>query len=400
MGNYDNILEEIRQEHSKVIDGVNRFSQLAIIKVPLLCEELRKEEDQDGNKMNNDDIRDRVLKDCIQFWKKDTIQDSFPEWLVREKKPIEVSNTGEEYGVTIEEEDDTDKYKYDKTQECSLKIKRTIGTLLEEVTTKEDVEKIYNDAAYLEKTIKNIKTRIENKGREHKAVLTDPFNDTHKQLRKPISVYNLTFEASDEVKPMIEEMTEYALLIIKQFNVFINGINRYPIMSAKDADKMRKSLKSLLIEIFNSVNNKSSQSIYDQLATDAMGKDLTDKQAAKASKALTLACKTCVKKFDAEKNDEPPIMLPDKGSPSGFRCPICLKTERAERGLTKDIVEARRSFLEKMSSLQIEAPALQVFEIYAKLIKEPLTATKKILMSGMLKKSSAFGSTKEEFRRY
>jgi hypothetical protein len=43
--------------------------------VPKLCEALRRE----NSEMSNDDIRERVKKDCIGTWQRDTITDALPE---------------------------------------------------------------------------------------------------------------------------------------------------------------------------------------------------------------------------------------------------------------------------------------------------------------------------------
>ena len=43
--------------------------------IPKLCEALRKE----NSEMSNDDIRERVKKDCIGTWQRDTITEALPE---------------------------------------------------------------------------------------------------------------------------------------------------------------------------------------------------------------------------------------------------------------------------------------------------------------------------------
>jgi hypothetical protein len=43
--------------------------------IPRLCEALRKE---DSN-LSNDDIRDRIERDCGDIWRKETIRNSIPE---------------------------------------------------------------------------------------------------------------------------------------------------------------------------------------------------------------------------------------------------------------------------------------------------------------------------------
>ncbi|HTH22284.1 MAG TPA: hypothetical protein VL854_08715, partial [Nitrososphaeraceae archaeon] len=270
--------------------------------------------------------------------------------------------------------------------------------LLNTVTNKEEITEIYNDYSYMEHTIKNIEDRITATGRQHKAVLKNPIDHTQKQLRKPISVYDLNFQTDNEdIKKCIETINDDVRLIQKQLDDYLNGLNRYQIYDLDQARKMMHSVRSMLVLVFNGVNSKSSQSIYQQLETELFAQETTDKRAGREARTKTVVCAKCIKRFDAEKNDIPPIMRIDNKSPTGMRCPNCLETDVCERGLTQDIVTQRKEFLQRISSHLDEHPPLDFIEIYSKVVKEPITGTKKVLMSQMLKKSSSFGSTKEQF---
>jgi hypothetical protein len=410
MGKYDELLAGVKIDYSNAIKWIRRFADSSKIKIPQLCEALREEQDKDGIKLSNEDIRDRIMKDCLEFWQKSTIYDAFPDWLVRDYEKPEVSEVSEEtilenmnesdmsisnMLVTIPE-DEEKKFKSERIQKATLEIKRNFRMLLQEVNDKDEVQKLYNDYVYANHALGNVKEAIENLGRKYKAVLTDPIQLKHKSLRKPISVYDLNFTSTEDTKAMIEEITDYVTLAMKQLDDFLNGLHRYPILTTEEYNLMRKSAKSFLIEVFNYVNNKSSQSIYDQLETDLMSEETTDPQAARNTKTLTLVCKTCIKKFDPEHNDDPPVMQIDKSSPNNFRCPVCLGMEMCERSLTKDIIAQRKDFLKKVSEHFKEAPPMQFLQVYSKAVKERLTSTRKTLMSKMLKNSS-FGSSIEEF---
>lgn len=403
MGKYDEILSQIETEHNSAVKHLYRFVDSARAKIPLLCEALKDEADENGIKPSNEDIRDRVMKDTLKYWRKGTILDAFPDWLVRQyerKEEITVTTEGDEQFpevtnfVTIPE--DENKFKSERIQKATLEIKRNFRLLLQEATNKDEVQQLYNDYVYTDHALGNVKAAIENLGRKYKAVLTNPIELKHKSLRKPISVYDLNFRTTTDNIKMIEEITDYVTLAMKQLDDFLNGLHRYQILTQEEYNIMRKSAKTFLIEVFNDVNNKSSQSIYDQLETDLLSEETTEPQAARNTKTLTLVCKTCIKKFDPEHNDDPPVMQVDKSSPTNFRCPTCLGMEMCERSLTKDIIAQRKDFLSKVSGHITEYPAMQFLQVYSKAVKERLTSTRKTLMSKMLKNSS-FGSSIEEF---
>ena len=392
---YDEILTEIKNEHSTCIKEFNRFIASSKTKIPLLAEELRKET-IDGMKLSNDDIKDRIMKDCLVFWEKWTIIHALPKWLKREYNTEEIESGSQVLGIVMPEEDE--KYKYESIKECTLEVKRAFGSLLKEVTTKEEVTELYQDWAYLEHTIKNVKDRIELTGRAHKAVLKNPYDDKQKQLRKPISVYDLNFTNNDEtIERYRQVFNEDINLIKKQFDDLLNGINRYQIYDIEQMKQMMYSARSLLIVMFNAVSNKTSQSIYQQLETEEIARESTEKQAGRQASTKTVVCANCIKKFDPERNDVPPVMHIDNKSDTGLRCPNCLETEVCERGLTQDIITQRREFLSRVSEHFNEYPPLDFIEVYAKVVKEPIAGTKKVLMSNMLKKSSSFGSTIEDW---
>ena len=392
---YDEILTEIKNEHSTCIKEFNKFIASSKTKIPLLAEELRKET-IDGMKLSNDDIRDRIMKDCLVYWEKWTIIHALPKWAKREYNATEIDAGSQVLGIVMPEEDE--KYKYESIKDCTLEVKRAFGSLLKEVTTKEEVTELYHDWAFLEHTIKNVKDRIELTGRAHKAVLKNPYDDKQKQLRKPISVYDLNFTNNDEdIERYRQVFNEDINLIKKQFDDLLNGINRYQIYDLEQMKQMMYSARSLLIVMFNAVSNKTSQSIYQQLETESVARESTEKQAGRQASTKTVVCANCIKKFDPERNDVPPVMQIDNKSNTGLRCPNCLQTEVCERGLTQDIITQRREFLSRVSEHLGSHQPLDFIEIYSKVVKEPIAGTKKVLMSNMLKKSSSFGSTIEDW---
>lgn len=393
---YDEILTEIKNEHALCVKNLQRFVGSAKTKIPALADALRNES-TDGIKLSNDDVRDRIMKDCLQFWNKRAILYALPDWLKRAYDTEEIQSGDQVLDIVLPEEDE--KYKYEQIKECTLEIKRAFGLLLKNVTSKEEITELYNDWSYMEHTVKNVKTRIEQTGRYHKAILKNPLDDKEKQLRKPISVYDLNFTNNDyDMQKYIEIFTDDMHLLIKQLIDIVNGVNRYQIYELDDIKQMVYSLRSLLILAFNGANNKSSQSIYQQLETEHLAQETTDKHAGRESKTKTVVCAKCIKKFDAEHNDDPPIMQIDNKSPNGLRCPKCLEIEVCERGLTQDIVTQRKEFLARVSEYLGNYSPLDFIEVYAKKVKEPITGTKKVLMSNMLKNSSSFGSTIEEMR--
>ena len=58
---YDNLLKQAR--------GSAKYW------IPQLCQALKEE----NSNLSNEDIRDRVMKDCISTWQKDTIRDALPD---------------------------------------------------------------------------------------------------------------------------------------------------------------------------------------------------------------------------------------------------------------------------------------------------------------------------------
>jgi hypothetical protein len=59
--------------------------------IPKLCNALRNED----SKMSNEDIRDRIEKDCIETWQKATIRDALPEEY-KDKLKVEQGKKGRE----------------------------------------------------------------------------------------------------------------------------------------------------------------------------------------------------------------------------------------------------------------------------------------------------------------
>ena len=67
----------MRQYTSKYDDLLKQAKGSAKIWIPQLCQALREE----NSNLSNEDIRDRVMKDCISIWQRGTINDAFPQEL-------------------------------------------------------------------------------------------------------------------------------------------------------------------------------------------------------------------------------------------------------------------------------------------------------------------------------
>jgi hypothetical protein len=67
----------MRQYTSKYDDLLKQAKSSAKIWIPQLCQALREE----NSNLSNEDIRDRVMKDCISIWQRGTINDAFPQGL-------------------------------------------------------------------------------------------------------------------------------------------------------------------------------------------------------------------------------------------------------------------------------------------------------------------------------
>ena len=401
---YTQLIQVIRLDHEATLKNVKRFTNSSKTRIPDLCNYLKDRETDDGFKMSLKDIRETIFRDCSEFWERETIRKAFPTWLIADYADNEqLDQTPQGYtqygnsGMMIPVEDK--KYYSAELESCVLMIKRSFRQLIKEAENSNDVQEAFSDYCYANNALKNVKSYIENVGKQFKLQLVDPTTDEVKQLRKPISVYNLNFPVHDDLKPYYESITQKAELFIKQLNVLINGLYRYPILSMEDARYIDMCMTSLLIESYQAVNFKSSQTLDEMFETEQMTKDgLTEKQAGKNSKTKTLVCQKCLKHFNAEKNDDPPVMEIDRASPTGFRCPECMGIEQMERGLTKDIVIQRRPFLEKVAYHVEKYPAMGVFTRFGDSVKKVMTGTRKTLTSGMLKQSS-FGSSNDNFKK-
>jgi hypothetical protein len=398
---YSKIYQEIKTDHELLVKDVKRFVNSARQRIPDLCNAL-KEKEENGLKLSFQEIRDRIYRDCSQFWEKETIRSAFPEWMKIDATPLSDDLVPQGFmpfgnsGMMIPVEDK--KYYNQQIEETILLIKRNFRQIIKESENAKDVQKAFNDYCYANQALKNVKYYIENIGKNYKMTLVNPITDMVKPLRKPISVYNLNFPMHEDYIKYCDSIREKIDLYKKQLDNLVDGLYKYPIYTLNDIREMDFRATSLLIESYQAVNFKSSQTLDDMFATDKKTDTMTEKVAGKSSKTRTLVCKKCLKKFDAEKNDDPPIMQIDRGSPTGFRCPECLGMEMVDRGLTKDIVIQRKPFLEKISDHIKKHPSMGFFSIYGKAVKEVLTGTRKALASELLKQSK-FGSTNSSFNK-
>ena len=68
-------LEMLKKGYSKYDTLLKQARGSAIYWIPQLCLVLKEE----NSNISNDDIRDRVMKDCISIWQKDTIRKALPD---------------------------------------------------------------------------------------------------------------------------------------------------------------------------------------------------------------------------------------------------------------------------------------------------------------------------------
>lgn len=68
-------LEMLKKGYSKYDTLLKQARGSAIYWIPQLCLALKEE----NSNISNDDIRDRVMKDCISIWQKDTIRKALPD---------------------------------------------------------------------------------------------------------------------------------------------------------------------------------------------------------------------------------------------------------------------------------------------------------------------------------
>jgi hypothetical protein len=110
--------------------------------VPKLCEELRRE----NSEMSNDDIRERVKKDCIGTWQRDTITDALPEEY-KDKLRSELGKKGrqkqlEQAGGTVTTEilPASDRAKDDSYSSTGQKLQPSYGPSPEETNAQPQSE--------------------------------------------------------------------------------------------------------------------------------------------------------------------------------------------------------------------------------------------------------------------
>jgi hypothetical protein len=397
---YGQLLEEIRIDHEQTVKNINKFVNSAKYRIPSLCEMLQNQQSEDGIKLSNQEIRNRIYQDCGKYWERETIRKAFPDSLLTDFTGTD-RWTPEGFvpygssGMMIPVDDS--KYFNQKLEETVISLKRNFRFLVKEAQGGEDIQRAFSDYCWTLSALKNIKWYIENVGKQYKLQLVDPTTDQVKQLRKPISVYNLNFPLHEELKPVIDEIREKKDLYVKQLDNLVDSMYKYPIMSIEDANYINRCFTSLLIESYQAVNFKSSQTLGEMFETDHLTVTMTEKQAGKNSKTKTLVCKVCLRGYTPE-TDDPPIVEIDRGSSSGFRCPNCLGMEVCERGLTKDIVMQRKPFLEKVADHVQRYPPMDAFSRFGSCVKSVLTGTRKTLASSLLKQSH-FGSTNDGFKK-
>jgi hypothetical protein len=86
---WNTMTEEI--PHSEYNNLLRQAKGSAKYWIPKLCDALRNED----SKMSNEDIRDRIEKDCIETWQKPTIRDALPEEY-KDKQRVEQGKKGRE----------------------------------------------------------------------------------------------------------------------------------------------------------------------------------------------------------------------------------------------------------------------------------------------------------------
>lgn len=171
MTKYDDCLALIENEHNYVETEKKKFKDKAKEWVPRLRDALKEE------KMSNDDIKDRILKDCLQHWTRETIMNNLGEEF-KDEKFIEAGKKGvkkkEEIALTQQTdgtssaENDGNRARID--QEIRAKILNTSDEPVGETTEQDgensittNVYEVHNNAELLiikDREIEMLKDRV------------------------------------------------------------------------------------------------------------------------------------------------------------------------------------------------------------------------------------------------
>lgn len=100
---YTEEIEAIEKDQKVVVDAKDKFDYTAGSRVPKLANILKESKAPDGTIMSDEEIADKIIHDCRQFWLPKTIRDAFPDWLKREKAESEIE-AGEEGEEEVTEE--------------------------------------------------------------------------------------------------------------------------------------------------------------------------------------------------------------------------------------------------------------------------------------------------------
>jgi hypothetical protein len=98
---YTEEIKEIEKDHNEVEKVQDKFIYSAGSRVPKLANILKEYENPDGTKLDDEDIRNKLVHDLKGYWTKDTILDALPDWL---KRDIEKPETEEAEGEGVPEE--------------------------------------------------------------------------------------------------------------------------------------------------------------------------------------------------------------------------------------------------------------------------------------------------------
>lgn len=98
---YTEEIEEIEKDQKVVVDAKDKFDHTAETRVTKLANILKAHKAADGTVMSDEEIADKIIHDCRQFWLPTTIRKAFPDWLKSPYEKEEIDEIEEE-GVTEE----------------------------------------------------------------------------------------------------------------------------------------------------------------------------------------------------------------------------------------------------------------------------------------------------------
>lgn len=116
---YTQEMEEIEKDAKEVEKAQDKFIYSAEKRIARLANILKENVSPDGTSMSDEEIRNKIIHDCKNFWTKETILKNLPDWLKREIEQPEQEETQEEPLTQEGKEEDPVKALKEKITELS-----------------------------------------------------------------------------------------------------------------------------------------------------------------------------------------------------------------------------------------------------------------------------------------